>query len=338
MKKDEADPLIKLMMPNLIEARKSHGKCKRERRRVLSGLKEILRECLDTFDELALRKMKHKLTKFDAYKSVNRAHKDLHGRISRVRKVVQSVSVRKGLDSGEDSSIATRDEDTIEPLVERSIVKHLRRTGQRDVADTLLRDHDEKDEEDKDRFAKLVKLMEACESRDLSFLLRWTSENSDAIRDGALYSDIEFRLQSMKFREIAREKSATDAIQYARTEMRMYCKHAPGKMQELMTSLLFLSSSDGEEEEEEKDIVNNDDATWTCIREDIRKCACKLMGIPFRCPLRTAVQAGILVTPTLKKFKSVVRDSAYVLFSLSFVSNTHTHTYIYIYIQMHFNR
>ena len=74
-------------------------------------------------------------------------------------------------------------------------------------------------------------------------------------------------------------------------------------MQHLMTSLLFLN------EERER---RQDDATWTRIGEEMEKCACRVLNIPHRCPLRTAVQAGVLVMPTLKKFRNVVRDSEYV--------------------------
>ena len=302
---EKSEKLESLSNP-LSEARKSHGKCKRERRRVLSGLKEILNECLSAFDEkdLALRKMKHKLTKFDAYKSVNRAHKDLHGRISKVRKVVQNVS--SGIRCEDNDDEEEENDSEIRRDIARAVSKHLRRSGRGDIADVLIKDQDEKEEDEErkyDRYSNLVKLMNAVENRNLSFLLSWTSENKESIRNGAPYSDIEFRLQSLKFREIAKQNTPTDAILYARTEMRVFCNHASDKMQHLMTSLLFTN------EERER---RQDDTTWTRIGEEMEKCACRVLKIPHRCPLRTAVQAGVLVMPTLKKFRNVVRDSEYV--------------------------
>lgn len=299
------------------KTRVAFQKCKNVRRETLESLDRVVRKSQEKLasgtcrgpDDVKgiLREFKRNVDKTDAYKKVNKLHKQLYASILKLRKgAAEGAEVSCEEDVGsvekEDDNALHRDShlDPNEEIMERIIANEMYRTQEFEAVEALADGRYCYDKKDKrgDKFRALAEVLEAVRNRDLPFLLRWVSMNKDAVRNGKAFSEIEFLLLSIEFDRIARETSPTDAIRFARTDMHEFCERCPEKMKALMTSLLFIGDGG-----DEATAVKTTD--WSVVERDVRREACRIVGLPIKSRLATTIEAGIAALPTLLKYKKL---------------------------------
>lgn len=150
-------------------------------------------------------------------------------------------------------------------------------------------------------FMEMHMILEAMKKRDLGPALKWVASNSDKLKQAN--SDLELKLHSLHFLEIAQDKDSKEAIDYARKHIITYSDSCFPEIQKLMGSLLWNRNL---EKSPYAEFLSP--ALWTNAAKELTQQYCSLLGEPSESPLTVTVTVGSQVLPTFLKYLKVVPD------------------------------
>nr|AAM65529.1 unknown [Arabidopsis thaliana] len=152
-------------------------------------------------------------------------------------------------------------------------------------------------------FMEMNMILEAMKERDLGPALKWVASNSDKLKEAK--SDLELKLHSLHFLEIAKDKTSEEAINYARKHFATYSADSCcfPEIQKLMCSLLWNRNLNKSPYSEFLSPV-----LWTNAAKELTRQYCILLGESPESPLSVTVAAGSQVLPTFLKYLNVLPE------------------------------
>ncbi|KAG5674787.1 hypothetical protein PVAND_004735 [Polypedilum vanderplanki] len=227
-------------------------------------------------------------------------HRDLHGTVSKVGKAIDRNFIM------EYHQVVRQDlfknEANIK-LLDENIAQHFYRQGMNDVADSLVREANLKQEQiNEDPFAELHKIFEDIHHRNLTTALAWTEKYSKELE--AKNSTLEFKLHRLAFMQILKGgiNSQNEAIAYARSNLSKFVVKFQKDFQVLMGCLLYLKV--GLETSPYNYLLS--DEMWIECADTFLKDSCNLLGINKESALSTILNAGCIALPALLNLKQVM--------------------------------
>lgn len=229
-------------------------------------------------------------------------HKDLHGTISKIGKVIDKNFISEFGNLPQIDIIETVEKKN---LLNQIICEHFLRRGRTDVADALVQDASiDSNDFKKQSFIEMDFILEKIRAKDLQPALDWCNRNREKLKE--INSSLEFNLHRLNFIKLIEQgaKFQHEALKYSRnfTPFALTCKK---EIQRLMASLLYLNS--GLELSPYSTLLNAD--AWDDIEEEFIKNVCKLMGLSVECPLAVCINAGCKALPALINIVQVMQQT-----------------------------
>lgn len=227
-------------------------------------------------------------------------HRELHSSVSKVGKGVDRNFVS-------DLSSTTRNDVMVHErniqLLNKVIAQHFYRQGMDDVADIVIQESGlPKEDIYPEPYAKLHRIWESIQNRDLQPALEWATRYSTELE--AKYSSLEFKLHRLAFMQILSGGMASqaDAIQYARKNFAKFVDRFQKDIQILMGTLMYLPV--GIENSPYKNL--NSPEMWMEAADTFLKDACSTLGLNRDSPLSVVINAGCKALPALLNLKQVM--------------------------------
>ena len=231
-------------------------------------------------------------------------HKDLHGLISKIGKVIDKNFVPEYGNVPQMNII-----DTVEKKnsLHQLICEHLYRSGRIEVSDCLIKEatlNESESELKKEPFVKLDFILSKLRDRDVGAALDWCHQNGHKLKE--INSFLEFNLHRLNFIKLIQQgaKFQVEALKYARN-FTLFADRSQKEIQRLMGSLLYINT--GLQNSPYSCYLNPD--MWNDIEEEFVKDACKLMGLSIECPLSVCVHAGCKALPALVNILQVMQQT-----------------------------
>lgn len=217
------------------------------------------------------------------------AHKELNVALSKYPKVLEKTL-------NPDISKACRNVEFDPHTVHHIIASFFYGQGMFDIGDCFISETGEPESSARKFFMEMYLILEAMKRRDLGPALSWVSSNSDKLKQSN--SDLEMKLHSLHFLEIAQDKNSKEAINYARKHIATYsdsCLH------KLMCSLLWNGRL---EKSPYAEFFSPE--LWTKAIKELTRQYCKLHGESPESPLSITVAAGSQALPPLLKYMNLM--------------------------------
>jgi E3 ubiquitin-protein transferase RMND5 len=230
-------------------------------------------------------------------------HKDLHGSISKIGKVIDKNFVP---DYGNLPQINIIDSEEKNKLLHQLICEHLLRNGRIDVADSLVKEADlnEQDIIYKRHFVEMSNVLEKLNEENVEAALNWCYKNRSKLKE--INSTLEFNLHRLNFIRLVQQGSTkqTEALKYSRnfTPFASTCRK---EIQRLMGSLLYIHT--GLERSPYSNYLSKE--LWEDIKDEYIKNNCKLLGLSAECPLNISINAGCKALPPLVNIVQVMQQT-----------------------------
>ncbi|CAG7898879.1 unnamed protein product [Brassica rapa] len=187
-------------------------------------------------------------------------------------------------------------------VVNQIIANFLYRQGMFDIGDCFLAEiGDESECSTRHSFVEMHQIVDAMEKRDLKPALNWAASNSDKLKQAR--SDLEMKLHSLRFLEIAKEsQNSQAAINYARKHIAGYADSSSlYEIQKLFCSLLWSKNI---EHSPYSELLSP--SRWNNAARELTRQYCNLLlGEPSEGALSTTVTAGTQALPVLLKYMNV---------------------------------
>lgn len=278
--------------------------------RTLENLLESINELMKTENEqtlnanssIQIQKSKEQIKDF--IKKYSDKHKDLHGFISKIGKVIDKNFIAEYGNLPQTNVIDTPDKKI---LLHQVICENLFRTGRIDVSDILIQEaslNESESESKKKPFIKINHIIQKIREKDVQPALEWCQSNSEKLKQ--INSPLEFNLHRLNFLKLVQQGSIkqSEALKYSRnfTSFAVKCQK---EIQRLMGSLLYINT--GLKNSPYSSYLNPD--LWDDIEEEFIKSSCKLLGLSIECPLSIAVKAGCKALPALINIVQVMQQT-----------------------------
>ncbi|CAH8273958.1 unnamed protein product [Arabidopsis lyrata] len=223
------------------------------------------------------------------------AEKELHAALTKYPKVLE-----KQLNP--DISKAYRNNVEFDThIVNQIIANFFYRQGMFDIGDCLVAETGESECSTRQSFVEMYRILEAMKRRDLEPALNWAVSNSDKLKQAR--SDLEMKLHSLHFLEIAQGKNSKEAINYARKHIATFADSCLPEIQKLMCSLLWNRKLDRSPYSEFLS-----PALWNNAVKELTRQYCNLLGESSESPLSITVKAGTQALPVLLKYMNVMAN------------------------------
>ncbi|KAF3508923.1 hypothetical protein F2Q69_00008735 [Brassica cretica] len=191
-------------------------------------------------------------------------------------------------------------------VVNQIIANFLYRQGMFDIGDCFLAETgDESECSTRQAFVEMHQIVDAMEKRELGPALNWAASNSEKLKQTR--SDLEMKLHSLRFLEIAKEsQNSQEAINYARKHIAGYADSSSlYEIQKLFCSLLWS-----------KNLGHSpyskllSPSRWDKAARELTRQYCNiLLGEPSESALSTTLTAGTQALPVLLKYMNVTASS-----------------------------
>ncbi|ESQ53294.1 hypothetical protein EUTSA_v10025455mg [Eutrema salsugineum] len=185
-------------------------------------------------------------------------------------------------------------------IVNQIIANFFYRQGMFDIGDCFVAETGESECSTRKSFKEMYQILEAMKGRDLEPALNWAVSNSDKLKQ--VRSDLELKLRSLHFLEIAEGKNSQEAINYARKHIAVFADSLP-ETQKLVCSLLW-----------NKNLVKSpyseflSPALWDNAVKELTRQYCNLLGESSESPLSITITAGTQTLPVLLKYINVMAN------------------------------
>ncbi|KAK4323983.1 hypothetical protein Pmani_005350 [Petrolisthes manimaculis] len=230
-------------------------------------------------------------------------HRDLHSSVSKVGKAIdKNFTADFGCISND--SVFSGDK---QQLVNEVICQHFFREGLLDIAEEFISETGlELQEESREPFFELNRILAALKARDLGPALQWAEENREKLR--AQNSSLEFKLHRLAYINLIKEGplSVGQAIEYARVHFTPFVYQHEKVIQSLMGCLLYVKG--GLENSPYSDLLSPHQ--WSEICDVFTRDACSLLGLSVDSSLAVCVNAGCTALPVLLNIKQVMQQRA----------------------------
>lgn len=172
-------------------------------------------------------------------------------------------------------------------VVNQIIANFFYRQGMFDVGDCfLVETGDESECSTRESFFEMHRIVEAMEKRrELGPALNWATSNSEKLKQAR--SDLEMKLHSLRFLEIARDQTSQEAINYARKHMAGFADSSLYEIQKLICSLLWSRNL---EHSPYSDLLAP--SRWNDAVRELTRQYCNLLGESSESALSTTLAAG----------------------------------------------
>lgn len=186
-------------------------------------------------------------------------------------------------------------------VVNQIIANFFYRQGMFDVGDCfLVETGDESECSTRESFFEMHRIVEAMEKRrELGPALNWATSNSEKLKQAR--SDLEMKLHSLRFLEIARDQTSQEAINYARKHMAGFADSSLYEIQKLICSLLWSRNL---EHSPYSDLLAP--SRWNDAVRELTRQYCNLLGESSESALSTTLAAGTQALPVLLKYMNVM--------------------------------
>lgn len=187
-------------------------------------------------------------------------------------------------------------------VLNQVIANFFYRQGMFDLGDSFLAEAgDESECTTRQSFVEMHKIVEAMEKRrELGLALNWATLNSEKLKQSR--SDLEMKLHSLRFLEIAKDQSSQEAINYARKHFPVHADSSLYEIQKLTCSLLW--SNRDLEHSPYSELLSP--SRWNDAVRELTKQYCNLLGESSESGLSTTVTAGTQALPVLLKYMNVM--------------------------------
>ncbi|KAG2319113.1 hypothetical protein Bca4012_054633 [Brassica carinata] len=190
-------------------------------------------------------------------------------------------------------------------VVNQIIANFFYRQGMFDIGDSFLAEAgDESECTTRESFVEMHQIVEAMEKRrELGLALNWATLNSEKLKQSR--SDLEMKLHSLRFLEIAKDQSSQEAINYARKHFPVHADSSLHEIQKLTCSLLWRNRN--LEHSPYSELLSP--SRWNDAVRELTRQYCNLLGESSESALSTAVTAGTQALPVLLKYMNVMAAS-----------------------------
>lgn len=185
-------------------------------------------------------------------------------------------------------------------IVNQIIANFFYRQGMFDIGDCFVAETGESECSTKKSFMEMHQMLEAMKRRDLAPALNWAISNSEKLKQAR--SDLELKLHSLHFLEIAQDQNSQEAINYARKHFAMFLDSFP-EIQKLVCSLLWTRNLDKSPYSEFLS-----PALWNNAAKELTRQYCNLLGESTESPLSITISAGTQTLPVLLKYMNVMAN------------------------------
>ncbi|KAL1213437.1 RMD5-like protein [Cardamine amara subsp. amara] len=242
--------------------------------------KSVVADLKKTFEEI------------DPSKQLEAPQKELNVALTKYPKVLEKTL-------NPDLSMAYRNFEFDPHTVHQIIADFLYRQGMVNIGESFISETGESESSARNSFIEMNLILEALERRDLGPALNWAALNSDKLKEAN--SDLEMKLHSLQFLEIAKDGNSNEALDYARKHIATYSDTYFPKIQKLMGSLLWKQNL---AKSPYADFLSP--GLWTKAAKELTRQYCNILGEPSECPLSVTIEAGSLALPPLFKFLNVL--------------------------------
>ncbi|CAH2076145.1 unnamed protein product [Thlaspi arvense] len=185
-------------------------------------------------------------------------------------------------------------------VVNQIIANFFYRQGMFEIGDCFVAETGESECSTRQPFMEMYRILEAMKERNLEPALSWAAANSEKLKQAR--SDLELRLRSLHFLEIAQGKNSEEAIIYARKHISVFADSLQ-ETQKLVCSLLWSGKLDTSPYSEFLS-----PALWDNAVKELTRQYCNLLGESSESPLSITMTAGTQTLPVLLKYMNVMAN------------------------------
>ncbi|KAK8741362.1 hypothetical protein OTU49_002630, partial [Cherax quadricarinatus] len=239
----------------------------------------------------------------EAVTRLSTEHRDLHSSVSKVGKAIDK-NFTSDFSCISNDSVFTGEK---QQLVNEVICQHFFREGLLDIAEEFISETGlELQEESREPFFELNRILAALKARDLGPALQWAEENREKLR--SQNSSLEFKLHRLAYINLIKEGplSVPQAIEYARVHFTPFVFQHEKVIQSLMGCLLYVRG--GLENSPYAELLGSHQ--WSEICDIFTRDACALLGLSVDSSLAVCVNAGCTALPVLINIKQVMQQRA----------------------------
>uniref|UniRef100_A0A0K8TSL5 Putative e3 ubiquitin ligase n=1 Tax=Tabanus bromius TaxID=304241 RepID=A0A0K8TSL5_TABBR len=240
----------------------------------------------------------------DKMQRITTEHRDLHGTVSKVGKVIDRNFVSDFTSTARTDALT---DDKNLKLLNAIIAQHYYRQGMDAVADSLIKESGLSEEfaskiSTNSDFTEIFKIYESILNHDLAPALDWAARHSEQLE--AKNSALEFKLHRLAFMQILLRGvgAQTEAIAYARNNFAKFVNRFQKEFQNLMGTLIYLPS--GIQNSPYKHLISPE--MWAEASYIFLKDACTTLNISKDSPLSVVVNAGCTTLSALLNLKQVM--------------------------------
>ncbi|XP_022662303.1 protein RMD5 homolog A-like [Varroa jacobsoni] len=232
-------------------------------------------------------------------------HRDLHGTVSKVGKVIDKNFIS---DFAATSKEGVFEDEKSQAMVNQVVCEHFLRKGYLDIAEELVREANiQLPQNYREPFTELNRILDSLRRRDLQPALEWVNLHRERLN--AQNSELELKLHRLQFvRLLVGGATSAEVVAYARQHLQQLAERHKKDIQTLMGCLLFTCTTDRQA------LANSpyghllDSALWTDICQVFSRDACTLLGLSVESPLSVCVNAGCTAVPSLLSIKQVMQQ------------------------------
>ncbi|XP_010526690.1 PREDICTED: protein RMD5 homolog A-like [Tarenaya hassleriana] len=236
--------------------------------------------------------LKKKLQEIAPISQLEASQKELNVALSKFPKILEKTL-------NPDISKACRNVEFDTHIVNQIIASFFYRQGMFEIGDCFIAETGEAECSARQSFMEMYQILEAMKKRDLGPALNWAALNSEKLKQAR--SDLEMKLHSLHFLEIAQDKNSNEALNYARKHIATFADSCLPEIQKLMCSLLWNRKLDKSPYSEFLS-----PALWYNAVKELTRQYCNLIGESYESPLSVTVAAGTQALPPLLKYKSLM--------------------------------
>ncbi|CAH8263133.1 unnamed protein product [Arabidopsis lyrata] len=275
--------------------------CYSKTQEVVDRLSQEINKALDTIHEdnheSVVADLKKTFEEISPINQLEASQKEVNGALTKYPKALDKTL-------NPDISTAYRNIEFDRHTVHQIIAQFFYRQGMYEIGDSFVSEIGEPELVESSvtkAFMEMNMILEAMGKRDLGPALKWVASNSEKIKEAK--SDLELKLHSLHFLEIAKDKNSKEAINYARKHFAAYSDSCLPEIQKLMCSLLW-----------NRNLVKSpysdflSPVLWTNAAKELTRQYCKLLGESSESPLSVTVAAGSQVLPTFLKYLTVMPE------------------------------
>ncbi|XP_021717203.1 protein RMD5 homolog A-like [Chenopodium quinoa] len=240
-----------------------------------------------------LRDLKSKLSDYGSEKELENSQKELNLHLNKSQKLLEKVLnpyISKG----------NRKIDFDVQTINQIIIDHLFFKGLFDVGDCLSKEAVVPEVNVlRSQFFEMSQILEALHIENLQPAFNWVSANHEKLRENG--SSLELKLHQVRYVELLKQGSQTDALNYARSNLAPLATLHMDEVKKLMACLLWIGKLDKCPYWEKLAMTN-----WKELADELLQQFCVLLGRSCRPPLAVAVEAGSEALPILLKLVNLM--------------------------------